>query len=103
MFNRLRRFRILAALASFLFLALVAPAFAQDAPSASAEIVITDPTGGFLSAIPGGIYIYGLLVMVAGLVSIFVRDSAMPSLLSKVVNFLAMNGGRARNDPSANE
>lgn len=97
-----RRFRILAALASFLFLAYVAPAFAQDAPPAPAEIVISDPTGGLLSAIPGGIYIYGLLVMIAGLVSVFVKDSAMPAIVAKVVNFLAMNGGKAKNDPGVN-
>lgn len=102
MFHRLRQFSVLVALASFLLLAFIAPAVAQDAPAAPAEIVISDPTGGFLSAIPGGIYIYGLFVMIAGLVSIFVKDTAMPSLVAKVVNFLAMNGGKAKNDPSVN-
>lgn len=100
--NQLRRLRVLALLASFLFLALVAPAFAQEAGEAPAQIIITDPTGGFLSAIPGGIYLYGLLVMAAGLVSVFVKDGVMPSVLAKVVNFLAMNGGKAKNDPTVN-
>lgn len=75
-------------------------ALAQE--SAPAEIVISDPTGGFLAAIPGGIYLYGLVVMAAGLVSVFVKDSAMPALLARVVNFLAMNGRHAKNDPAAN-
>lgn len=91
--------RFLAVVASLVFLAL--PALAQEAAPAS-QIVIDDPTGGLLSAVPGGIYIYGLFVMIAGLVSVFVKDSAMPSLLAKVVNFLAMNGGKAKNDPGAN-
>ncbi len=94
----MRAFRFLAVLASVVFLAL--PALAQDA--GPAQIVITDPTGGFLSVVPGGIYIYGLLAMIAGLVSVFVKDSAMPPLVAKVLNALALNVGKAKNDPSAN-
>lgn len=101
-FNLARRFRILAALASFLFLAFVAPAIAQDAPSAPSEIVISDPTGGLLAAVPGGIYIYGLVVMIAGLVSVFVKDSALPAFLAKIINGLALNVGKAKNDPGPN-
>lgn len=83
-------------------LCFVFPAFAQEASAPASQIVINDPTGGVLAAVPGGIYIYGLFVMVAGLVSIFVKDSSMPGLLAKLVNFLAMNGGKAKNDPSKN-
>lgn len=93
----MRALRFLAVLASLVFLAL--PAIAQEAAN---QIVITDPTGGYLSNVPGGIYIYGLLVMAAGLVSVFVKDSSMPTLLAKVINFLAMNVRNAKNDPSAN-
>lgn len=102
MTNRFRRLHIFALLASVLFFALVAPAFGQEAGEVPAQIVITDPTGGYLSKIPGGIYLYGLLVMSAGLVSVFVKDGAMPAVLAKVVNFLAMNGGKAKNDPTVN-
>lgn len=92
----MRALRFLAVLASLVFLAL--PALAEG----SAEIVITDPTGGLLAAVPGGIYIYGLLAMVAGLVSVFVKDSAMPAVVAKVINALALNVGKAKNDPGAN-
>lgn len=92
----MRSIRFLAVLASLVFLAL--PALAEGA----AEIVITDPTGGLLSAVPGGLYIYGLLAMIAGLVSVFVKDSAMPAVVAKVINALALNVGKAKNDPGAN-
>lgn len=91
----MRSLRFLAVLASLVFLAL--PALAEGA-----EIVISDPTGGLLSAVPGGIYIYGLLAMIAGLVSVFVKDSAMPAVVAKVINALALNVGKAKNDPGAN-
>lgn len=91
----MRALRFLAVLASVVFLAL--PAFAEGA-----EIVISDPTGGLLSAVPGGIYIYGLVAMIASLVSVFVKDSAMPGALAKVINGLALNVGKAKNDPEAN-
>lgn len=95
----MRALRFLAVLASLVFLAL--PALAQEA-TPSSQIVISDPTGGLLSAVPGGIYIYGLLAMIAGLVSVFVKDSAMPAFLSKIINALALNVGKAKNDPSSN-
>ena len=91
----MRALRFLAVLASVVFLAL--PALAEGA-----EIVISDPTGGLLSAVPGGIYIYGLLAMIAGLVSVFVKDSAMPAVVAKIINALALNVGKAKNDPGAN-
>lgn len=95
MLNRLR----LWALIFFLVFFLPIVALAQEATD---QIVITDPTGGLLTHIPGGIFIYGILVMVAGLVSVFVADTKMPSFLAKIINFLAMNGGKAKNDPSVN-
>lgn len=95
----MRAFRFLAVLASAIFLAL--PAIAQETAPA-AQIVITDPTGGLLSAVPGGIYIYGLLVMIAGIVSVFVKDSSMPSIVAKAINLLALNVGKAKNDPADN-
>ena len=88
--------RILAVLASLLFLAL--PALADEA----AQIVISDPTGGLLSAVPGGIYVYALLVAIAGLVSVFVKDTSLPPLLAKILNALALNVGKAKNDPASN-
>lgn len=91
----MRALRFLAVLASVVFLAL--PALAEGA-----EIVISDPTGGLLSAVPGGIYIYGLLAMIAGLVSVFVKDSAMPAVVAKIINALALNVGKAKNDPDGN-
>lgn len=97
-----QRIRLVSLMALVFFVALVAPAFSQEAGEAASQIVISDPTGGFLSAVPGGIYIYGLLVMIAGLVSVFVKDSAMPSFLSKIINGLALNVGKAKNDPSGN-
>ncbi len=95
----MRFVRILAVLASLLFLAL--PALAQDSAPDS-QIVITDPTGGLLSAVPGGIYIYALLVAAASLVSVFVKDSSLPPIVAKALNALAGNVGRAKNDPGAN-
>lgn len=92
----MRALRFLAVLASMLFLAL--PALAEGA----AEITITDPTGGLLAAIPGGIYIYAILVAIAGLVSVFVKDTTLPPLVAKAINFLALNVGKAKNDPAAN-
>lgn len=83
-----------------LALLVIMPSLALAADSA--QIVISDPTGGLLSMVPGGIYIYGLLVMIAGLVSVFVKDSAMPSPLAKILNLFALNVGKAKNDPGAN-
>lgn len=102
MIRRLR-LRVVAALSSFVFLALLAaPVVALAQEEAPAQVVISDPTGGLLAAVPGGIYVYGLFVMIASLVSVFVADSKMPGFLRTVVNFLAMNGGKAKNDPSVN-
>lgn len=83
-----------------LALLVIMPSLARAADSA--QIVISDPTGGLLAMVPGGIYIYGLLVMIAGLVSVFVKDSAMPSVLAKILNLFALNLGKAKNDPGAN-
>lgn len=96
----MRALRFFAVLASLVFLAL--PAIAQEA-AAPSQIVITDPTGGILSAVPGGIYIYALLVAIAGIVSAFVKDSSLPPIIAKAINFLALNVGKARNDPALNE
>lgn len=93
----MRALRFLAVLASLVFLAL--PALADEAAN---QIVITDPTGGLLSAVPGGIYIYALLVAIAGLVSVFVKDTALPPFLAKILNGLALNVGKAKNDPAEN-
>ena len=92
----MRALRFLAVLASLVFLAL--PALADGA-----EIVITDPSGGLISSVPGGIQIYAIVVALAGLVSVFFKDSSMPPLVAKVVNFLALNVGKAKNDPAVNE
>lgn len=92
----MRFVRFLAVLASLVFLAL--PALAEGA-----EIVITDPSGGLISSIPGGIQIYAILVAVAGLISVFVKDSSLPPIVAKAINFLALNVGKAKNDPAAND
>ena len=95
----IRRFRLAAALASLVFLVPLVALAQEAAPS---QIVITDPTGGILSAIPGGIYIYALVVAIAGLVSTFVADSKLPKFVATVLNWLSLNVGKAKNDPGVN-
>lgn len=50
--------------------------------------------------IPYGIEIMTMLVAIAGLVSAVVPDSKMPGPVATVLNFIALNFGNARNDPS---
>lgn len=97
------RVRASAVLASVVFMALfLVPLIAMAQDEAPSQIVITDPTGGMLSAIPGGIYIYALVVAIAGLVSTFVADSKLPKFVATVLNWLSLNVGKAKNDPSVN-
>lgn len=87
-----------AILASLIFFAALG-ALAQEA----SEVVIKDPTGGFLTNIKGGIEIWGIIVLAGSLVSAFVKDSKLPAILAKVLNLLALNVGRAQNDPELNK
>lgn len=87
-----------AILASLIFFAALG-ALAQEA----GEVVIKDPTGGFLTNIKGGIEIWGIIVLAGSLFSVFVKDSKLPAIVAKVLNLLALNVGRAQNDPELNK
>mgnify|MGYP003652032570 CR=1 FL=1 len=50
--------------------------------------------------IPNGVEILTLLIAFAGLLSAVIPDGKMPPLLAKVLNFVALNIGRASNDPA---
>lgn len=52
--------------------------------------------------IPNGGEIVAFVVATAALISAFVPDSKMPAPLAKVLNFLALNVGKAKNDPGVN-
>lgn len=52
--------------------------------------------------IPNGAEIVGFVVALAALISAFVPDSKMPGPIAKILNFLALNVGKAKNDPSVN-
>lgn len=60
----------------------------------------------FLDNIKGGPEILTLVVAVASVVSAFVPDSKWPGgangILARIVNYLAFNVGKAKNDPSVN-
>lgn len=53
------------------------------------------------SHIKGGAEIWALLVAAASVASVFLRDSKNPKI-AKFVNWIALNVGRAKNDPAAN-
>lgn len=52
--------------------------------------------------IPNGAEIVAFIVALAALISAFVPDSKMPAPVAKVLNFLALNVGKAKNDPTVN-
>jgi len=52
--------------------------------------------------VPFGLEILSVLVAVAALISAVVPDSKLPAPVSTVLNFIALNFGAARNDPSVN-
>ena len=55
-----------------------------------------------VSQIPYGIEIMSFVVAIASLVSAVVPDSKLPSIVSTVLNWLAMNWGHAANDENVN-
>lgn len=52
--------------------------------------------------IPNGAEIVAFVVATAALISAFVPDSKLPAPVAKVLNFLALNVGKAKNDPTVN-
>ena len=60
----------------------------------------------FLDNIKGGPEIVTAIVAIAAVVSAFVPDSKWPGgangIIARIVNYLAFNVGRAKNDPSKN-
>jgi len=55
-----------------------------------------------IEQIPYGIDLLAILVAVASILSAAIPDSKMPSVVAKVINFVAVNFGAAKNDPGAN-
>lgn len=55
-----------------------------------------------ISGIKGGPEILAFVVALASLVSAFVPDGKMPPAVAKIINWAALNVGRAKNDPSVN-
>lgn len=55
-----------------------------------------------VALIPNGAEIVAFIVATAALISAFVPDSKMPAPVAKVLNFLALNVGKAKNDPGVN-
>lgn len=58
------------------------------------------------AVIPNGAEIVGFVVALFALISAFVPDSKWPGgaggIVAKIVNTLAVNVGKAKNDPSVN-
>lgn len=52
--------------------------------------------------IPHGAEIVAFVVATAALISAFVPDSKLPGPVAAVLNFLALNVGKAKNDPTVN-
>ena len=55
-----------------------------------------------IEGVKGGPEILAFIVALASLVSAFVPDSKLPAPVAKVLNWLALNVGKAKNDPSVN-
>jgi hypothetical protein len=53
-----------------------------------------------LSQIPFGLESFTVIVAVAALISAIVPDEKMPEWLSKIINTLALNVGKAKNQSS---
>jgi hypothetical protein len=53
-----------------------------------------------LNQIPYGIEAMTLLIAIMALVSAIVPDSKLPGWMSAGINFLALNFGKAKNDPN---
>jgi hypothetical protein len=51
--------------------------------------------------IPNGGVILMLIGSIAAVVSAFVPDDKMPGWLGKIINVLALNVGKAKNDPNS--
>lgn len=56
----------------------------------------------FVSGFKGGPEIVALIVAIASVISAFVPDSKLPGPVAKVLNYLAFNVNKAKNDPSVN-
>lgn len=54
-----------------------------------------------LALIPYGGEVVAIIVAVFSLVSAIVPDDKMPAIVSKIMNVLALNVGRAKNDPNS--
>lgn len=54
-----------------------------------------------LGQVKGGAEIWALVVAIASVASVFLSDSKNPKI-AKVVNWLALNVGKAKNDPGVN-
>ncbi len=55
-----------------------------------------------IGQIPYGIDILAILVAVASILSAAIPDTKMPAVLAKIINFVAVNFGAAKNDPNVN-
>jgi len=65
-------------------------------------LVIDDPSGGALAQVPGALQGWALIVLIASVFSVFVKDSKLPAPVAKIVNWLALNVRAASNDPTKN-
>ena len=52
-----------------------------------------------IGQVPYGAVIFSLVISIAALLSAVIPDEKMPSWLAKVLNFLAVNIGKAKNAP----
>lgn len=87
MMIRLLRFWV--TLVALLICSMPTVAFAQQFEGDSA-----------LPEIPYLAQVVGLIVAIFGLVSAFVPDEKMPPLVKQIVNWLALNIGKAKNAPN---
>jgi hypothetical protein len=55
-----------------------------------------------IEQIPYGIDILAILVAAASILSAAIPDTKLPAWLAKIINFVAVNFGAAKNDPEAN-
>lgn len=55
-----------------------------------------------IEAIPYGPQVAALVVAISALVSAIVPDDKLPGPVAKVLNWLALNVGKAANDPARN-
>jgi hypothetical protein len=56
----------------------------------------------FIEQIPYGVDALAILVALASILSAAIPDTSLPSWLAKIINFVAVNFGAAKNDPGVN-